>query len=86
MSLIVENLSIEIINLNINSIVSNILNLLQKEEKFMSSNNIEMMRKIIEEKKKKSSEQSGLSRPDKVIGKQKKAARSTKKTGGLFDK
>ena len=52
----------------------------------MSSNNIEMMKKIIEEKKKKSSEQGGVSRPDKVIGKQMKAARSTKKTGGLFDK
>ena len=57
-----------------------------KEEKFMSSNNIEMMKKLIEEKKKKSSEQSGLSRADKVIGKSKKAARSTRKTGGLFDK
>ncbi|MBU3175157.1 hypothetical protein [Clostridium estertheticum] len=52
----------------------------------MSSNNIEMMKKIIEEKKKKSSEQSGLSRATKVIGKKSKAARSTKKTGGLFDK
>ena len=52
----------------------------------MSSNNIEMMKKIIEEKKKKSSEQGGVSRPDKVIGKQGKASRSNKKTGGLFDK
>ena len=52
----------------------------------MSSNNMEMMKKIIEEKKKRSSEQSGLSRPDKQIGKQKKAARSTKKTGGVFDR
>jgi len=52
----------------------------------MSTNNIEMMKKIIEEKKKKSSEQGGISRPDKVIGKTKKAAKSTKKTGGLFDR
>jgi len=52
----------------------------------MSSNNIEMMKKIIEDKKQKSSEQGGSLRPDKVIGKQRKAARSTKKTGGLFDK
>ena len=52
----------------------------------MSINNIEVMKKIIEEKKKKRSEQGGVSRPDKVIGKQRKAARSTKKTGGLFDK
>jgi hypothetical protein len=52
----------------------------------MSSNNIQMMKKIIEEKKKKSSEQGGVSRPDKVIGKQRKASRSNKKTGGLFDK
>ncbi len=52
----------------------------------MSSNNIEMMKKIIEEKKKKSSQQGSISRPDKTIGKQKKAARSTKKTGGLFDR
>ena len=52
----------------------------------MSSNNIEMMKKIIEEKKKKSSEQGGVSRPDKVIGKHRKASRSNKKTGGLFDK
>ena len=52
----------------------------------MSSNTIEMMKKIIEEKKKKSSEQGGVSRPDKVIGKPKKAAISNKKTGGLFDK
>ena len=76
----------EIINWNINSIVSAILDLLPKEEEFMSSNNIEMMKKIIEEKKRKSSEQSGLSRATKVIGKKSKAARSTKKTGGLFDK
>ncbi|WP_291634758.1 hypothetical protein [Clostridium sp.] len=52
----------------------------------MSTNNIEMMKKIIEEKKKKSSEQGGISRPTKVIGKQRKAAISNKKTGGLFDK
>ena len=52
----------------------------------MSTNNIEMMKKIIEEKKKKSSEQGGVSRPDKVIGKPKKAAISNRKTGGLFDK
>ena len=59
---------------------------MQEEENFMLSNNIAMMKKIIEEKKKRSAEQSGMSRPDKSIGKQKKAARSTKKTGGLFDR
>lgn len=52
----------------------------------MSTNNIEIMKKIIEEKNKKSSEQGSVSRPDKVIGKKMKAARSTKKTGGLFDR
>lgn len=52
----------------------------------MSTNNIEIMKKIIEEKKKVSSEQGSVSRPDKVIGKQRKASRSTKKTGGLFDR
>ncbi|MGH4117694.1 hypothetical protein [Clostridium sp.] len=52
----------------------------------MSTNNIEIMKKIIEEKKKVSSEQGAISRPDKVIGKKMKAARSTKKTGGLFDR
>lgn len=52
----------------------------------MSSNSIEMMKKIIEDRKKKSSEQGSISRPDKVIGKQRKASRSSKKTGGLFDK
>lgn len=57
-----------------------------KEETFMSTNNIEIMKKIIEEKNKKSSEQGSVSRPDKVIGKKMKAARSTKKTGGLFDR
>jgi hypothetical protein len=57
-----------------------------KGGKFMSTNNIEMMKKIIEEKKKVSSEQGSVSRPDKVIGKQRKASRSTKKTGGLFDR
>ena len=52
----------------------------------MSSNTIEMMKKIIEEKKKKSSEQGSIGRPEKTIGKSKKAALSNKKTGGLFDK
>ncbi|MFL0246204.1 hypothetical protein [Candidatus Clostridium stratigraminis] len=52
----------------------------------MSDKNIEMMKKIIEEKKRKSAEQSGNMRADKSIGKQRKASRSSKKTGGLFDK
>ena len=50
----------------------------------MSSNNIEMMKKIIEEKKKKSSEQGGVSRPDKVIGKQKKQHEAIKKLAGYL--
>jgi hypothetical protein len=52
----------------------------------MSDKNIEMMKKIIEEKKKKSAEQSGSMRADKSLGKHRKASRSSKKTGGLFDK
>jgi len=52
----------------------------------MSDKNIEMMKKIIEEKKKKSAEQNGSMRADKSIGSQRKANRSSKKTGGLFDK
>lgn len=52
----------------------------------MVDKNIEIMKKIIEEKKKKSSEQGGSLRPDKTIGKTRKASRSNKKTGGLFDK
>lgn len=52
----------------------------------MSDKNIEMMKKIIEEKKKKSAEQSGSMRADKSIGSKRKASRSSKKTGGVFDK
>lgn len=52
----------------------------------MNDKNIEMMKKIIEEKKKKSSMQSGSGRAQKAIGHEKKAGRSSKKTGGLFDK
>lgn len=51
----------------------------------MSNKNIEAMKKIIEEKKKKSAEQSGILRANTKIGEQRKAARSNKKTGGLFD-
>lgn len=52
----------------------------------MSDKNIEMMKKLIEEKKNKSSNQSGNMRADKSIGSQRKANRSGKKTGGVFDK
>ena len=52
----------------------------------MSDKNIEMMKKLIEEKKNKSSKQGGALRADKTIGSQRKASRSNKKTGGLFDK
>lgn len=52
----------------------------------MSDKNIEIMKKIIEEKQKKSLEQVSNLRAKKTIGKHKKASRSSKKTGGLFDK
>lgn len=52
----------------------------------MSDKNIEMMKKIIEAKKKKSAEQGGNLRPDSEIGRERKAFKNTKKTGGAFDK
>lgn len=52
----------------------------------MSDKNIEMMKKLIEEKKNKSAKQNSNMRADKTIGYQRKANRSGKKTGGVFDK
>lgn len=50
----------------------------------MSDKNIEMMKKLIEEKKKKNSQKGAALRPEKNIGKTKKAVINNK-TGGLFD-
>lgn len=50
----------------------------------MSDKNIEMMKKLIEAKKKKGLQQGSALRPEKNIGKTKKAVRNNK-TGGLFD-
>jgi len=52
----------------------------------MDNKNIEMMKKIIEEKKKKGLEKSSQQRAQKSIGQGRSAGRSSKKTGGLFDK
>lgn len=52
----------------------------------MDSNSIEKMKKLIEEKKNKVGQNGGALRPNKSIGSQRKASKSTKKTGGLFDK
>ncbi|MEQ8156237.1 MAG: hypothetical protein ABRQ25_15345 [Clostridiaceae bacterium] len=52
----------------------------------MNNRNIEMMKKIIEEKKKKGLEKSSQQRAQKSIGQGRSAGRSSKKTGGLFDK
>ncbi|WP_164509074.1 hypothetical protein [Clostridium rectalis] len=52
----------------------------------MLDKNIEMMKKIIEQKKMKSSQQGSNKRAIKSIGGCRKANRSNKKTGGLFDK
>lgn len=50
----------------------------------MSDKNIEMMKKIIESKKKKGLQQGVPLRPNKKIGKSKKAIINNKQ-GGLFD-
>lgn len=52
----------------------------------MTDKNIEMMKKIIEEKKMKGSKTNSLQRPEKSTGQTRKASRSSKKSGGLFDK
>lgn len=52
----------------------------------MENRNIELMKKLIEEKKKKGVEKSGGLRAHKSIGQGRKAGRSTKKSGGVFDK
>ncbi|WP_291583422.1 hypothetical protein [Clostridium sp. UBA6640] len=51
----------------------------------MTNKNIEMMKKIIEEKKNKSSKQNGTQRAEKSMGQLRKG-KSSKKTGGVFDK
>ena len=52
----------------------------------MSDKNIEMMKKIIEAKKQKNSTKGGTLRAEKTIGSQRGSIRSSKKTGGVFDK
>lgn len=52
----------------------------------MSDKSIEMMKKLIEEKKKKGSMNGNGLRAEKSIGSASKASRSSKKTGGVFDK
>lgn len=52
----------------------------------MTDKNIEMMKKIIEEKKMKGSKSNLVQRPEKNTGHTRKAIRSGKKSGGLFDK
>ncbi|MBU5591468.1 hypothetical protein KQI89_06805 [Clostridium sp. MSJ-4] len=52
----------------------------------MSDKNIEMMKKIIEEKRLKGSNKPSNQRAEKCTGVYRKASRSSKKTGGLFDK
>ena len=52
----------------------------------MSDKNIEMMKKLIEEKKKKGSSHVEDLRAERSIGNYRKGSRSSKKTGGLFDK
>lgn len=52
----------------------------------MSDKNIEMMKKLIEEKRLKGLKKGVTQRAEKTTGEYRKANRSTKKTGGLFDK
>jgi hypothetical protein len=51
----------------------------------MSEKNIEMMKKLIEAKKQKGSEKGSYQRAQKSMGKAQKG-KSSKKSGGVFDK
>ena len=51
----------------------------------MDDKNIDMMKKLIEAKKKNNLSQSADLRPERIIGEWKKG-RSSKKSGGVFDK